>query len=63
MFSNYTFSNSNFFINFFFEIFFSIFFFIVFFKFLFEKRKLCLKLFLKKIYIFFKYLFIYLLES
>ena len=54
MFSNYTFSNLKFFIKKKFDCFFS--------KFFFENQKLCLKLFLKKNYIF-KYLFIYLLES
>ena len=59
MFSNYTFSNLNFFIIFFIKFFFRIFF-RTFFKFFFEKRKLCLKLFFKKIYVFLSiYLYIY----
>ena len=54
MLSNYTFSNSNFFIIFF----------LIFLKnFLFENQKLSLKLFFKKQNWIFKYLFIYLLES
>ena len=57
MFSNYTLSNSKFFINFFFQIIF-----FIFFKFLFEKRKLYLKQFFK-IFIYFLSIYLYIYQN